>query len=131
MNEVIAYINDGGILMYPIIAVFAAAVFVNTKAIFTVLTSKINSEVESKKIEGSHSIVSVAITILPMLGLLGTVNGMITLFRDIAHSGSSQISNFASGISIALVTTQTALAFAITLFLLNSLLVSLHNKKQP
>lgn len=50
----------------------------------------------------------------PLLGLLGTVWGMITAFRDLASSdGSPDPEVLASGISLALVTTAVGLAVAI------------------
>ncbi|RAP28518.1 hypothetical protein DID76_04535 [Candidatus Marinamargulisbacteria bacterium SCGC AG-414-C22] len=67
--------------------------------------------------------------ILPMLGLLGTVSGMIHVFQAISVYGASNAQGMASGISEALLTTQTGLALAIpTLFcytLLNSQIDSL------
>ncbi len=67
--------------------------------------------------------------IMPMLGLLGTISGMIHVFQAISVYGASNAQGMASGISEALLTTQTGLALAIpTLFcytLLNSQIDSL------
>lgn len=49
----------------------------------------------------------------PLLGLLGTVYGMIVLFDQITLHGTSDPKLLAGGISIALVTTQMGLAVAI------------------
>jgi len=50
----------------------------------------------------------------PLLGLLGTVIGMIETFETLAReSGESSIHGLSSGISMALVTTETGLAIAI------------------
>jgi biopolymer transport protein ExbB len=51
--------------------------------------------------------------ISPLLGLLGTVTGMIEVFRTIATSGAGQAAELANGISQALVTTATGLLIAI------------------
>lgn len=69
-----------------------------------------------------RSIKSIAIlaSVAPLLGLLGTVNGMITTFLVIATSGTGDAKALASGISEALITTQTGLVVAVPgLFLAN------------
>jgi biopolymer transport protein ExbB len=70
------------------------------------------------------SIKSIAIlaSVAPLLGLLGTVTGMITTFMVIATSGTGDAKALASGISEALITTQTGLVIAVPgLFLANFL----------
>ena len=60
--------------------------------------------------------------VAPLLGLLGTVSGMITTFLVIAVSGTGDAKALASGISEALITTQTGLVVAVPgLFLANFL----------
>ena len=49
----------------------------------------------------------------PLLGLLGTVDGMIETFRVISASGTSEATSLSSGISQALITTQTGLVVAV------------------
>jgi biopolymer transport protein ExbB len=69
-----------------------------------------------------RSIKSIAIlaSVAPLLGLLGTVNGMIATFLVIATSGTGDAKALASGISEALITTQTGLVVAVPgLFLAN------------
>jgi len=53
----------------------------------------------------------------PLLGLLGTVTGMISLFEVITHYGTSDPKILAGGISEALVTTETGLIIAIPVLL--------------
>jgi biopolymer transport protein ExbB len=54
----------------------------------------------------------------PLLGLLGTISGMITLFGAVTHYGSGDPKFLAGGISEALITAKTGLAIAIpTLFI--------------
>ena len=57
-------------------------------------------------------------TVAPMLGLLGTVYGMILAFSVIAKGGPPQASELAGGISTALVTTQIGLMIAIPALIL-------------
>src|SRR6185295_17380419 len=49
----------------------------------------------------------------PLLGLLGTVNGMLRLFADVANLGLSDPKQISSGISEALVATFTGLSISI------------------
>lgn len=51
--------------------------------------------------------------ISPLLGLLGTVSGMIRVFRTIADVGTGQATELSNGISEALITTATGLLIAI------------------
>ena len=64
-------------------------------------------------------VVSVA---APLMGLLGTVTGMINTFQAITLFGTGDPKLMAGGISEALVTTMLGLVVAIPLVLLHSLL---------
>jgi len=73
-----------------------------------------------KKYVGTISLLA---SIAPLLGLLGTVGGMIKTFSVIAQFGTGNARALASGISEALITTQTGLVVAVPgLFLANFLL---------
>jgi len=62
----------------------------------------------------SHlSVIGVLAAISPLLGLLGTVMGMITTFDVLAVFGTGNARAMAGGISEALITTQTGLLVAI------------------
>lgn len=58
----------------------------------------------------------------PLLGLLGTVTGMIETFDMITEFGTGDPKLLSEGISIALVTTELGLIVAIPTLLLGSLL---------
>ena len=58
----------------------------------------------------------------PLLGLLGTVGGMISTFEVIAVFGTGEAKSLAGGISEALITTQTGLLVAVPGLILGSLL---------
>ncbi len=62
--------------------------------------------------------------VAPLLGLLGTVTGMIATFQSISLFGTGDPKLMASGISQALVTTMLGLCVAIPLLFLHSLLAS-------
>jgi len=59
---------------------------------------------------------------LPLLGLLGTVLGMIRSFDAITRAESAPVEALASGISQALLTTQTGLVAAVPVLLLHGVL---------
>ncbi|HOX39062.1 MAG TPA: MotA/TolQ/ExbB proton channel family protein [Candidatus Brocadiia bacterium] len=51
--------------------------------------------------------------IAPMLGLLGTVVGLMVIFQDFSSAGSGEARAFSRGIAMALLTTVTGLLIAI------------------
>jgi len=52
-------------------------------------------------------------TVAPLIGLLGTVAGMIETFQAVSATGSETSARVASGVSTALITTQFGLVIAI------------------
>jgi biopolymer transport protein ExbB len=66
----------------------------------------------------------------PLLGLLGTVTGMIRMFEAITRFGTADPKLLAGGISEALVTTMVGLSIAIPLLLLHTLLSNTRNRIQ-
>jgi biopolymer transport protein ExbB len=61
-------------------------------------------------------ILGVITTISPLMGLLGSVSGMITSFHSIGQAEGNTSVHLAAGISEALITTATGLAIAIPTF---------------
>jgi biopolymer transport protein ExbB len=59
------------------------------------------------------AMIAVLAAVAPLLGLLGTVLGMIETFEVIALFGTGNAKAMASGISVALVTTQAGLLVAV------------------
>ncbi len=71
-------------------------------------------EEENMKLEHRLSYMALIGTLSPMVGLFGTVHGMINSFQTIAQGGSTpEASELANGISTALFTTLIGLAIAI------------------
>ena len=69
------------------------------------------------------AVITVLAAVAPLLGLLGTVTGMITTFNVISIFGTGNARAMAVGISEALITTQSGLLVAIPgLFMSNFLL---------
>ncbi len=75
---------------------------------------------EVPKLEGGLNLVKVLAATAPLLGLLGTVIGMINTFQAITLFGTGDPQIMASGISEALVTTVLGLIAAIPLLLLHA-----------
>ena len=80
---------------------------------------------ETAKIEGFLWLIKVVSAVAPLMGLLGTVTGMINTFQIITLFGTGDPKMMASGISEALVTTMLGLVVAIPLVLMHSLLASM------
>jgi biopolymer transport protein ExbB len=69
------------------------------------------------KLERGLNTVKIIATISPLLGLLGTVIGVLSAFQSIAENGLNDPAVFAGGISMALVTTIGGLLVAIPHFI--------------
>jgi len=79
---------------------------------------------ETSPLESGLSFIKMLYVVAPLLGLLGTVVGMIATFQAIQLFGTGDPKSMASGISQALVTTVLGLVVAIPLTFLHSLLQS-------
>lgn len=77
---------------------------------------------ESSHLNRFGSFILVIAAVAPLLGLLGTVTGMISTFDVITEFGTGDPKLLSGGISIALVTTEVGLAVAIPTLLLGNLL---------
>jgi biopolymer transport protein ExbB len=80
---------------------------------------------EVPKLERYQSFLKLAVAAGPLLGLVGTVIGMILTFQSITESGSSDPKLMAAGISQAMIATVLGLSIAIPLLFLNAWLVSI------
>lgn len=79
---------------------------------------------ETPKIERGVALIKVLAAIAPLLGLLGTVTGMIATFQAITLYGTGDPKVMAGGISSALITTVLGLIAAIPLILLHAVVAS-------
>jgi biopolymer transport protein ExbB len=77
-----------------------------------------------QSLEERLAAIAVLAAVAPLLGLLGTVLGMIETFNVISVFGTGNSRALASGISIALITTQTGLLVAIPGMLMSNRLNS-------
>ena len=79
---------------------------------------------EVPKLETGQALVKLLAAVAPLLGLLGTVTGMIATFQSISLFGTGDPKLMAAGISQALVTTMLGLIVAIPLLFLHCLIVA-------
>jgi biopolymer transport protein ExbB len=81
----------------------------------SVLTSRL-------KLERMLPFVAISAAAAPLLGLLGTVTGIINTFKVITVSGAGDVKSLSGGISEALITTEYGLIVAIPSLLLHAFL---------
>lgn len=79
---------------------------------------------EVPRLERGQGLLKLLAAVAPLLGLLGTVTGMIITFQAITQSGGGDSRLMADGISQALVTTVQGLVVAIPLLFLHSIVVA-------
>lgn len=73
------------------------------------LISRLNVSMNS-----GFPIMQVLVPLSPLLGLIGTVSGMLEVFDSMALRGSADAQTMASGVSHAMICTMTGLAVSIT-----------------
>ena len=138
--DLLTYIDRGGIIVYILIflniigfsimfwKLVVIALFKNKRENLVseiIIFAKENSQEFKKdsienfinrkirKLEFGLNTVKIIASIAPLLGLLGTVIGVLDSFDSITKSGLGDPSIFSSGISIALITTIAGLIVAI------------------
>jgi biopolymer transport protein ExbB len=100
-----------------------AAAFDNRDQELETLELKIDEAIlkEVPQLEKAQSMIKLFAAIAPLLGLLGTVTGMIATFQAITNFGTGDPKLMAGGISQALITTVLGLVAAIPLLLSHNL----------
>lgn len=81
-------------------------------------------QMTAHKLEKGLNTIKIIASIAPLLGLLGTVLGILSAFKVISDAGLSNPSLFAGGIAMALITTVGGLIVAIPHFVGYNYLVS-------
>ncbi len=84
---------------------------------------------ETGQLTRGLSAIAVLAGVAPLLGLLGTVTGMIDMFAVIAAQGSGNAKSLSGGISEALICTQAGMLVAIPLLLLHAWLARLADRR--
>ncbi len=70
----------------------------------------------------------VMVTLGPLMGLLGTVTGMLSTFQGLAIGQGQKFQNMVQGISEALITTQTGLIISIPAMAILSVIIQRRNR---
>ena len=73
-------------------------------------------------LDGQLPVLATMVTISPLLGLLGTISGLIKVFHVIAGGGIGDATALSAGIAEALITTFTGLAIAIPFLVVHNAL---------
>ncbi|CAB1277399.1 Outer membrane transport energization protein ExbB [Candidatus Nitrosacidococcus tergens] len=105
-------------------------VYKNEKEDVETLTLRLDEAIlkEIPPIERGLPILAILADVAPLLGLLGTVTGMIETFQAITLFGTNDPKLMSAGISEALVTTVIGLVVAIPILLIHSSLASKSNR---
>ena len=96
-----------------------------TTAEMAVAVSKAMEEYAPKALQGLENRLGYLVLIAgisPLIGMVGTVTGMINTFRSATESGATGIQSLSGGISEALITTVMGLSIAIPCLLVHALL---------
>jgi biopolymer transport protein ExbB len=114
----------------PVAAIVYAGLLKADKGIEAVEKAIENAAmIEMSFLEKGFLELSTAITLAPMLGFLGTVSGMISAFDAIAAARAVDATIVASGIKIALITTQAGLIVAIPVQFFNNIFVTMVDRQ--
>ncbi len=128
--DLLTYVEKGGVIVYILIALNIIGFTIIIWKFLTIpqkekisykILRKINMskdtnsqiEYEIKKLEVGLNFIKNIASIAPLLGLLGTVIGVLKAFEAITASGLGDPTIFSTGISIALITTIAGLIVAI------------------
>jgi len=82
------------------------------------------------EVDNKRTFLLILITTAPLMGLLGTVMGMLRTFSGLAISAGSTVDQVAAGISEALITTQTGLIIAIPAYVMATLIQKRRNEME-
>jgi len=140
MNGIVHYIDRGGIIVYILIGlnIIGFTIMLWKLVVLTMAQSQrqkmaqkcidfVNEnnrefdkkslqntlDIQIQKLEYGLGTVKIIASIAPLIGLLGTVVGVLTAFDAIAKQGLGDPSVFSGGISVALITTVAGLIVAI------------------
>lgn len=140
IDDLLAFFDKGGFVLY---IVFAIAIFLWTllieryiylsfeykkqkKAVLNdVKTLNVNTKFKDEikrylvedsnlKLKSGLDFIKTLIIVCPLVGLLGTVTGMIEVFDVMAITGSSNVKSMANGVSMATIPTMAGMVVALS-----------------
>ena len=92
-------------------------------------TLRAYAKLEISAMERGMFLLEVVVAGAPLIGLLGTVTGLVEVFSQMPAGGTVDKSLFSQGISLALLTTMVGLAIALPTLLFNSYLQRVLDKR--
>jgi len=81
----------------------------NSKQIRRAMISRVN-----ERIHTNVNLIGTLVSLCPLMGLLGTVTGMIQVFEVLAITGGSDAKSMASGVSMATIPTMAGMVAALS-----------------
>ncbi len=78
--------------------------------------------VEVSKLEKNIGVLGIIAGIAPMLGFVGTIIGVITIFREVSVQGSIEIGTISGGLYVKMITSATGLIIGIMAYVLYHIL---------
>lgn len=128
--DLLTYIEKGGVIVYILIALNIIGFTIIIWKFLTIpqkdkisykilrkinVSNNINAQIEYeiKKLEVGLNFIKNIASVAPLLGLLGTVIGVLKAFEAITANGLGDPTIFSTGISLALITTIAGLIVAI------------------
>ncbi|MDQ2076537.1 MotA/TolQ/ExbB proton channel family protein [Marinimicrobium sp. ABcell2] len=97
----------------------------NAKKIRTALISRV-----SEKIDTNMAMIATMVSLCPLLGLLGTVTGMIEVFNVLALTGGGDVKQMASGVSMATIPTMAGMVAALSGLFANTYLTRIADREK-
>ncbi len=83
---------------------------------------------EVSKLEKNLGILGVIAGIAPMLGFVGTIIGVITIFHDVSVKGVIEIGTISGGLYVKMISSATGLIIGIIAYVLYNILVAMVDK---
>ena len=81
------------------------------------------------KIHSKLSMIKTLIAVCPLLGLMGTVTGMIVVFGSMASTGGGDVKSMADGVSMATIPTMAGMVAALSGVLGNTFLTQIAERE--
>jgi len=123
--EMLRFLASGGPIMIPIAVVSIALWYLIAGRAIAVAFARRSghiSRVDETTLRSGISVIHALIATAPLLGLLGTIHGIVIAFDVLTLSGGAPAQELSGGIAQALITTEAGLGVAVpALFAIRSI----------
>jgi len=118
LHAIFAYWKSGGPVMIPLAGISVAMVYTFLRALRVLRslgaqTTSAEFAIAYSALRESHRALRVLVGAAPLVGLFGTITGMILTFHGVSRGADNITPEIAAGIGQALITTQVGLSIAI------------------